>query len=135
MPKNSGKKQQTKTSAVKTDRSRLAFLTDVKNKLVKEYNNLTARLGSLLSKGKGLWEEHGAKDEENAAEVAEYQNRLSLEKNLEKAKSEIEEALKKVEAGTYGICQSCGNPIEPERLKILPSATICIACVQKSRGQ
>jgi RNA polymerase-binding transcription factor DksA len=115
------------------DRGRLAFLTDVKNKLAKDYNAITSRIGSMFSKGKGLFEEHGTKDEENAAEVAEYQNRLSLEKNLEKAKGEIEEALKKVEAGTYGICQECGNPIESERLKIMPSATTCVACIKKAR--
>jgi len=124
------KEEQKKTN---TDRSHLAFLSDVKTRLVKEYNSISARIGSMISKGKGLWEEHGTKDEENAAEVNEYQNRLALEKNLEKAKGEIEEAIKKVEAGTYGVCQECGKPIEAERLKVLPSATSCIACIKNSR--
>ncbi|MFA6587957.1 MAG: TraR/DksA C4-type zinc finger protein [Patescibacteria group bacterium] len=128
-----GKTKKDEPKKPSPDRGRLAFLTDVKNRLVKDYNAITSRIGSLISKGKGLFEEHGIKDEENAAEVAEYQNRLSLEKNLEKAKGEIEEALKKVEAGTYGICQECGNQIESERLKILPSATICAACIKKAR--
>lgn len=45
---------------------------------------------------------------------------------------EIDRALAKIEAGTYGICESCGKPIPKERLKYVPQATLCVPC--KSRG-
>ncbi|MDR1611938.1 MAG: TraR/DksA C4-type zinc finger protein [Planctomycetota bacterium] len=45
--------------------------------------------------------------------------------------SEIQVALEKIEKGTYGECEVCGCTISPSRLKILPSATTCVAC----RGQ
>ena len=40
----------------------------------------------------------------------------------------IEHALKKFEEGTYGLCDSCGQPIAPERLEALPQASLCLNC-------
>jgi len=48
-------------------------------------------------------------------------------KNLEK----IEEALRKLEEGTYGICEDCGAEISEERLKIIPFAIYCVECMEK----
>ena len=41
---------------------------------------------------------------------------------------EIDEALKRIEEGTYGDCLSCGKKITPQRLKALPYAALCINC-------
>ena len=41
---------------------------------------------------------------------------------------EIDEALKRIEDGTYGICEMCGEPIKKLRLKIKPHAKYCIVC-------
>jgi len=114
-------------------RGRLAFLGDVKRRLLKEYERLSSRLGALLDKGKAIWEEHGTKEEENAAEVSEFQEKLSLEKNLERSITDVQTALKHVDEGTYGICQNCGKPIEAKRLELVPSAGTCIDCVKKAR--
>ncbi len=49
---------------------------------------------------------------------------------------EIEEALKKIEDGSYGICEMCEEPISIERLKVKPQAKYCIVCreiVEKNR--
>lgn len=43
----------------------------------------------------------------------------------------IEEALRKLEEGTYGICEMCGDEIPEERLKILPFAIYCRDCQEK----
>lgn len=59
-----------------------------------------------------------------------YDEDLSLEiatKNDEELE-EIEAALKKIEDGTYGLCEVCNCRISPSRLKILPFATTCVAC-------
>ena len=40
----------------------------------------------------------------------------------------IEEALKKIEEGTYGICEECDDEIVPGRLKAMPLAKLCLAC-------
>jgi RNA polymerase-binding transcription factor DksA len=61
----------------------------------------------------------------------------SWERNLarrERAKGKLERleaALQRMEEGTYGICEGCGQAIEPERLAALPIATLCIACAHQ----
>ena len=40
----------------------------------------------------------------------------------------IEAALRRVDDGSYGRCESCGQPIAPERLAARPTATRCVAC-------
>ena len=45
---------------------------------------------------------------------------------------QIEGALQRMDEGTYGLCQNCGNPIDPERLEALPYATLCMDCTRQS---
>jgi len=54
----------------------------------------------------------------------EYQIYLNQKKELE----EINEALKRIEEGTYGICEMCEEEISEERLKVKPYAKYCIIC-------
>ncbi|MHB8881160.1 MAG: TraR/DksA family transcriptional regulator [Thermodesulfovibrionales bacterium] len=41
---------------------------------------------------------------------------------------EIDEALRKIREGTYGICEECGEEISEKRLSVMPAATLCISC-------
>jgi RNA polymerase-binding transcription factor DksA len=41
---------------------------------------------------------------------------------------EVDAALDRMDTGTYGRCQKCGNPIAEERLEALPATRLCIAC-------
>jgi len=47
--------------------------------------------------------------------------------------AEIEAALAKLESGSYGECEDCGNRIDPARLEAMPSARYCIDCASKAR--
>ena len=40
----------------------------------------------------------------------------------------IDDALQRIEDGTYGVCEECGKKIHKERLKIMPFAKFCVAC-------
>jgi DnaK suppressor protein len=42
--------------------------------------------------------------------------------------AEIDAALERVEAGTYGLCEACGKPIPHARLEVVPEATLCVTC-------
>ena len=42
--------------------------------------------------------------------------------------AEIDAALERVEAGTYGMCEACGKPIPKARLEVVPEATLCVSC-------
>ncbi|MCJ7655284.1 MAG: TraR/DksA C4-type zinc finger protein [Dehalococcoidia bacterium] len=68
------------------------------------------------------------KREEGATEAFELEKRMALERRLTDTLVEVEHALKKYEAGTYGICDLCSRPIEPARLEALPQATLCLEC-------
>ena len=56
----------------------------------------------------------------------EREKDLSLVNNLRDLMEKIDKALAKIDAGTYGLCDRCGKPIEKARLKALPYATLCL---------
>ena len=56
----------------------------------------------------------------------------SLEDQQQKPLADIDTALARIEAGSYGICANCGGPIEAERLRAVPTAELCAACADKA---
>jgi len=68
------------------------------------------------------------KREEEATETLELEKRLALEKSIKNQLAEVEHALHKFKEGTYGLCDSCGQPIDPARLEALPQANLCLNC-------
>ncbi|MEX0918306.1 MAG: TraR/DksA C4-type zinc finger protein [Candidatus Paceibacterota bacterium] len=62
-----------------------------------------------------------------ADRVEEWDERRANLSVLETQYNNIVRALKKIEAGTYGVCEVCDQPIEPERLAAEPTARTCIA--------
>jgi len=68
------------------------------------------------------------KREEEATESFELEKRLALEKRIRDQLVEVAHALHKFEQGTYGMCDICGQPIDPARLEALPQATLCLNC-------
>lgn len=67
---------------------------------------------------------------DDATEVSEQAKTLALHRHLEGMLKEIERAIARAEKGTYGVCERCKNPISEERLKVIPSATLCIDCAK-----
>jgi RNA polymerase-binding transcription factor DksA len=57
----------------------------------------------------------------------------ALAGTLTETLQEIDAALSKLEAGTYGACESCGNPVGDARLEAMPAARLCITCASKRR--
>ncbi len=57
---------------------------------------------------------------------------ISMARALRSNLHDVERALTKMAAGTYGTCERCGGPIGPERLEALPWAVLCIQCKQKA---
>ncbi len=72
------------------------------------------------------------KREEEATESFELEKRLALEKRIRDQLAEVEHALNKFEQGTYGLCDGCGQPIDPARLEALPQANLCLNCKAKN---
>jgi DnaK suppressor protein len=62
----------------------------------------------------------------------EYAKELSIEQNTLDLLSKANRALERVEAGSYGICESCGKSIPIERLEVLPYSTLCVECAART---
>jgi RNA polymerase-binding protein DksA len=65
------------------------------------------------------------------AMTAERQHEISVAANARGSLRQAEHALEQLEAGTYGICENCGNPIGKLRLQARPRATLCMTCQEK----
>jgi DnaK suppressor protein len=61
----------------------------------------------------------------------EYAKELSIEQNIVDLLGKVNRALEKVQAGTYGTCESCGKAIPVERLDVLPYSTLCVECASR----
>lgn len=97
----------------------------VRKKLEEERNQLLARSIPPVEPAKG--------DEGDLAASAQAKERSMWLANDQKQRlAQIDQALARIAAGRYGICDSCGKPIAAERLEANPHATLCIACQSKS---
>ena len=72
---------------------------------------------------------------EGATMNVERERDLALSAQARAAVEEIDRALARIDAGTYGICDRCGQPIPKARLKALPSASLCVACKSGGLGR
>jgi DnaK suppressor protein len=64
--------------------------------------------------------------------VVRWELNLARRERVESRIEELEHALERLEEGTYGVCKSCGKPIDLERLEALPQTELCIECARDS---
>lgn len=101
-------------------------------RLKKEKIQLEERLAQLQAREQPTSERREGspfgKREEEADQVFVLEKNLALKRKVKEVLAEVEHTLKKYEAGTYGVCDSCGQVIEPTRLEALPQASLCLSC-------
>lgn len=68
---------------------------------------------------------------DSATDTFDRERIYALESTVQGMLRMVEDALRKVEQGTYGICETCGQPINPERLEAIPYARLCITCKER----
>jgi DnaK suppressor protein len=73
--------------------------------------------------------------DENDTDAYEREKTWALVQRLERKLESIDHALRVAQNGSYGICESCGNRIDPARLEILPEATLCLDCQRQKERQ
>ncbi|MGW7612659.1 TraR/DksA family transcriptional regulator [Streptomyces sp. NPDC054766] len=59
------------------------------------------------------------------------EHEMALNSNAREMLEQTERALDRLDAGTYGLCENCGNPIGKARMQAFPRATLCVECKQK----
>jgi RNA polymerase-binding transcription factor DksA len=74
-------------------------------------------------------------DPEGATIAFEREQIAALLGQARSSLEELDRALARVEDGSYGTCQVCGQAIAPERLEARPAATTCIACASPRSGR
>jgi DnaK suppressor protein len=103
-----------------------------REQLEAEHKRLTGELAALQNNASTAEERREGspfgKREEEATETLELEKRLALENRVRQEMAAVEHALTKIEKGTYGLCDNCGEPINPERLEALPQANLCLKC-------
>ena len=67
-------------------------------------------------------------------EIITWEMNLARRATLLERITEIEQAMERRASGTYGACEICGNPIDAERLRILPHTTRCVRCANLPPG-
>ncbi len=67
---------------------------------------------------------------DSASSTAERARLLGLTQRLRTSLKDVEDALRRMEEGKYGVCQSCGREIELERLEAIPQTKLCVACAR-----
>ncbi len=94
-----------------------------------ERTDLLAKLDELGLGGANLtYDSNFADSSQVTAERGEVE---ALGATLREALDDVERALAKLGAGTYGTCEDCGQPIDPLRLEAKPAARYCINCAAK----
>jgi len=104
----------------------------LRSRLESEQKRLIGELEQLKASVRPLDERREGspfgKREEEATESFELEKRISLEKRVRDSLVEVERALYKFDHGTYGLCDICGQSIDPARLEALPQANLCLSC-------
>jgi DnaK suppressor protein len=69
--------------------------------------------------------------EEEAVDLEETDVEQAILENERTLLAEIQQALARIDNGTYGICSNCGQPIPEERLEAIPWTNLCVTCESK----
>lgn len=100
------------------------ILSERRQELDKERQRLLVRIERIRAYLEDLRVTEGGVD----PDASERMMNLSIMENLERRLQSIDYALSVLDRGKYGLCEQCGQPIEPERLKVLPDTTLCAKC-------
>lgn len=100
----------------------------IRDRLLQERERTEAEIERLRE---GLVYDLEISPEEGDPEVWEREKTIALVRNMEYKLQEIERVLRLTERGDYGMCERCGQAIDPARLDAMPTATLCLKCKQE----
>ena len=87
-------------------------------------SEIAARLGDAVG-------DAGDDSADAGAKTFQREHELALTQNARELLAQIERALARIEDGSYGVCESCGEPIGKARLQAFPRAVLCVSCKQR----
>lgn len=125
------KKKPMKTKKEKTE----GRFSDIKKDLEKQKDAILAEAGVLLGTGLNPGNESLPDLGDQASAEADQNFTLRLREREQKLLKKIEEAIDRINEGTFGVCESCGGEISVKRLKARPVTTLCIECKTKQEAE
>ncbi|MET9272724.1 TraR/DksA C4-type zinc finger protein [Kribbella sp. NPDC003557] len=112
-----------------------AELAELRTELEGEVEHLKQEIRDAEQEIAGLFRDGSDGAGNDQADVGsttlERYHELTLANNARDMLNQIEFALTRIDDGTYGVCESCGNPIGKGRLQAFPRATLCVSCKER----
>jgi DnaK suppressor protein len=106
-------------------------ITRLKKILLKEREEIVGEVRQIFESSKEMGQDGIQDIGDEAANIYNKQILLSLTESERVRLQEMDEALDRIKAGTYGICEECGEPIGLKRLEVRPVAKYCVPCLSK----
>ncbi|MGW7793245.1 TraR/DksA family transcriptional regulator, partial [Streptomyces tricolor] len=110
-------------------------VAEARAELQSEMQRLQEELDSSEASLVGLMRDSGDGAGDDQADTGSKnitrEHELALAANAREMLTQTERALERLDAGTYGLCENCGDPIGKARMQAFPRATLCVECKQK----
>jgi DnaK suppressor protein len=110
--------------------------TSLKTMLLERRHTLTREIDELIARHRSdqlLQREQSVADTgDRSLQDSTGEQQISILEVRNRMRNQIDEALRRLEDGTYGTCEDCSREINPERLKAMPFARRCVECQQKA---
>ena len=110
-------------------------LGTIRKRLMEQREKLQNQLAAIEESATGLSQSEMSGEvsyDEDFADAGSFtferEKEFSIANNVTDLRTKTDRALHRIEEGRYGICESCGQPIESARLKALPHVTLCLKC-------
>ena len=111
------------------------LLLDKKVELEVELNKIADKNPLIEGDYKARYPKNADSSDDNvgrAEDTEVWERNRAVEQSLELELKEINETIDKLEKNDYGLCSSCKSPIEPPRIKAMPTANLCFGCASKA---
>jgi DnaK suppressor protein len=124
LPVRRGEKRWTEAEVAELRNQLAAEVAALRADIERAETDIASRLGDAVS-------DAGDDQADQGAKTFEREHELALTHNARELLAQNERAIARIEAGTYGTCESCGEAIGKARLQAFPRATLCVSCKQR----
>lgn len=99
-------------------------------KLVRELSAVAVENPAVKGDFEPAMPNYGDTLDDSINESTDLVTNVAMEQELESHLEKIRDAISKIENGSYGVCSNCKQDINPERLKAMTAASLCVSCAQ-----
>ena len=124
LPVRAGEKPWTEAELKKVRQELQAEIAGLTADISEAESAIAERLGDAVG-------DAGDDQADTGAKTFQREHELALTQNARELLELSERALARMDAGSFGVCESCGQPIGKARLQAFPRATLCVACKQR----